>query len=87
MGDMTTKLIGKKFKGTIDVKRLYIEGVKVESVCPKCKIKFKEDVGGDKLNYPTLNKPHNHHFYCGECNAEWDVPLIFEMTCRLAGKT
>jgi len=78
------KLIGNKFEGEIEVKRLYIDGVEIESKCPKCGKIYKCPIGGDHLSYPTLNEPTKHYCYCEDCNTEWQEYFILEMTAKLA---
>jgi len=56
-------------KGNIEIeelgiKRLYLEGLNIESECPKCRkfVKF-----GGYMSYPRIGYPDKMHFYHEDC--------------------
>lgn len=59
----------------LDIKRFYMEGVSVESICPKCQRVCEQDLGSSYLSYPPTNAAFEHSFYCNKCDTEWTVDL------------
>lgn len=78
---MAVKITGKA-TGEIDVKRFYMPGVKLESDCPECKTKNKQDMGDDYVSYPSFNTEFGFGFYCHECNHEWEEDVIIEVKLK-----
>ena len=69
-------------KDEIACKRLYLSGVKATSNCPKCGQKTVLDLGKDYLSYPMMNAKTALHFYCNECNTEWDESATLSVTLK-----
>lgn len=57
--------------GEIDVKRFYLEGIKIISNCPKCGKEAVFDGDSDYLSYPKANEVDTVCFYCGSCDDDW----------------
>jgi len=66
--------------GSIDVKRLYLEGEKVEKKCPKCGDIVIWDLENDYLSYPDFNveEPSETTMYCTNCDTE--IPVKYKLT-------
>lgn len=60
-----------KLNGEIDVKRFYLEGIKMTSKCPKCGKEAIFDGDSDYLSYPKANEIDTVCFYCGNCDDDW----------------
>jgi len=69
-------------EGEIDVKRFYIPGVCLYDLCPKCEEEIEMDLGVMYLSYPIVGEEKTVHFYCEECDEEWDNTIILEMTIK-----
>lgn len=72
-----------------DYKRCHVPGFVVVDKCPKCGREARRDLNDDYISYPDLNKPTGLGMYCpepedGGCGNDWKVPVIVEMTLRLA---
>jgi len=50
----------------------------LEDVCKKCGIKIEQNFhnGGYYLSEPIFNQPTIVHFYCDDCDLEWDIKVI-----------
>ena len=62
------KLISTKEAMDIDVKRFYLDGVKVEWTCPSCGERNERDFGSDYISYPSANNDEYYGVYCPECD-------------------
>lgn len=80
---MKSKIVGKCKTVQLD-KRSYFPGVKLKTACPKCKAKQERDFGDDYLSYPEVGKRTKVGFDCQECNVEWTVDVIVDLSLRLA---
>lgn len=78
------KIVGKFTEGNIDVKRFYLPGISLESCCPKCGMKVTRDFGANYISYPVVGKPEPAYMYCEECDEEWRVSLILDISVRVA---
>lgn len=78
------RVIGK-ISGTSQEKRFYLPGVKVEDECPDCKKTVKWDGDTNYLSYPILGDDAkvDFHFYCGECDKEWEIGGSISITIKL----
>lgn len=62
--------------GALDVKRLYLNGVKISGDCPRCKKPIEIDFGKmDYLSFPRINESFIYCIYCPDCGAEWSINL------------
>lgn len=68
----------------LDVKRFYLPGVELSSPCPKCGHVCVHDLSSDYLSYPVANVPEDKHFYCDECNHEWDERIVLRVSVEAA---
>jgi hypothetical protein len=68
----------------LDVKRFYLPGARVVDDCPECGAEVTRDMGKNYLSHPKLGVPADVHMYCDECEHEWDVGIVVEVTVRLA---
>lgn len=76
------KITNTQEAAEIDVKRFYIPGTTISSVCPKCHTRETRDLGDHYLMYPKLNTPFNYFFYCQneDCQYEWSEKVILRVT-------
>ena len=77
------EIIGKP-QGEIDVKRFYLDGVKIKTNCPKCDHDIKMDLGDDYLKDPEFNDPFTFPMYCCYCGYEWNEKVILEVELKKA---
>lgn len=75
------KVIGKAI-GKIDVKRLYLPGIKIVGECEKCKASHEHDLANDYLNYPKVGEVEAMHFYCHLCDHEWSQEAIIDIKIK-----
>jgi len=76
--------------GSLDIKRCYLPGLFITSVCPECNIVVEKDCGDDyPFSYPNINetdKPETVNFYHyneeTEEEHEWKVPVIINITVK-----
>jgi hypothetical protein len=80
------KLTYRKNPFEIEVKRFHVPGAKIEDDCPKCKEKVTVDLAREYISFPTANAVNKVHFYCGECDSEWDVKIHIEVTLTSEGR-
>lgn len=64
--------------GEIEVKRFYIEGLKMYYTCPS-----KNHMWNDYLSYPDMNIPMDLHLYCNECDHEWTEKIILKVSIEV----
>jgi uncharacterized Zn finger protein len=64
-------------KGEIEVKRLYLQGVNINYICPVCGDK---DMCSEYFSYPDINKPITIKVWCRECGHEWDEKVKINLT-------
>ena len=82
------KITGKA-KGEIEVKRFYVNGVSIESKCPKCNHEKIKDFGDDYFSYPVIGEHLDVYFYCEEgdqapyCDTEWTVKVKLNVEVSL----
>jgi len=57
-----------RMQGELEVKRFYLDGLKVTYRCPKCYLVHNYD---DYLSNPPINKVFDMEFYCDNCEHEW----------------
>ena len=82
---MATRVEGIPHKGDeLDCKRFRIPGVRIESDCPNCGVERTVDLTEHYLSYPKLGVPENFDLYCDECDHEWSVPLVLEISLKVA---
>lgn len=56
----------------LEVKRFYLPNIKVIDNCPKCNKEIVFDGNMNYISYPKLNSPESVHFYCEDCDEEWE---------------
>ena len=78
------KIIGKP-KGEINVKRFYISGVKITGKCCHCDENIYQDLDGDGISYPLLNKDYIYTLICDNCQESMWVNLKFKLTEKVTG--
>ncbi|MEN8907859.1 MAG: hypothetical protein ABF289_18055 [Clostridiales bacterium] len=61
-------------KGEIEVKRFYLEGVKLSAPCPKCKKVIQFD-NSQYISYPKLNKKEIINIFCEKCDDFFEVEI------------
>jgi len=80
------KVIGE-ISGQSEDKRFKLPGIKIEDECPECKkiLHWDSDNEGHYLSYPILGDKASvdFHFYCGDCNKEWNVKGTLGITIKL----
>jgi hypothetical protein len=80
-----TKIIGRVKKGEpIDCKRMYFPGIKISVRCPECQHKGVKDLGQNCIYYPVIGEAMDMGFYCSKCEHEWMIPIVIDLTLRLA---
>lgn len=72
-------------ESSIDVKRFYLPAI-ITGVCPTCGNNVEMDLESDYLSYPLLNVAEGRHFYCSECENEWEFKLTLEISITTEGK-
>ncbi len=55
----------------LDIKRLYLPGIKVHAKCPACGEWMFKDMTDDYISYVTTGKPFAIAFWCEWCDNEW----------------
>lgn len=73
----------KKVLG-IGMTRLPIPGVRIQTQCPNCKKDYDVDLGEYPTSFPNVNAPFDFEAYCHNCSHEFTVPILIELTVRLA---
>ena len=63
-------------------KRQYFSCV-LECNCPKCNIKVRHDFSEKYVNYPAWGKQTDVWLWCQDCEHEWSVPIIPEISIKL----
>lgn len=83
------KITGSIEKDALDVKKLFLKGLILEDECPLCKSKVENDFGEDRgyLCYPTPGSPEPVFLYCEDCDHEWEVKVVLDITLKLHGET
>ena len=66
--------------GILEVKRLYLDELEMFIICPNCGHERKWD---NYFYYPEINTPINIHFYCSECEHEWEEKVILKINLEL----
>ena len=61
---------------------LYVPGVKLEGVCPKCCAEYTRDFKDAYLSYP-LNVPEEVPCCCNLCGHEWIVLVRLNVSLEL----
>jgi hypothetical protein len=80
------KVTGKEI-GTIDVKRFYLPGLRVEVECKECKKPMVKDLAQEYLTYPPVNQPFPFTVYCTDCDKPIALTLIFEAQLKIVEQT
>jgi hypothetical protein len=70
--------------GEIDVKRLYLPGIKVKSQCEKCSTLVTMDLADEYMSNPSIGAPEPVYFYCDNCEHTWAVDVILKLSLKLA---
>lgn len=71
---------------SIDVKRLNLPYT-VTDPCPKCGHKCVRDLSRDPtVSYPTPREEIDLYGYCDECDHEWPMNAVFDVTLTTSGK-
>ena len=52
----------------------------VSDRCPECDNSCERDLSIDGVEYPTPGEPINLYGYCDECDTEWDMFVLFDIT-------
>lgn len=60
----------------LNVKRLYLPGLKLKSKCPNCNAPYERDLGDHHLSYPVVGVPEDLTGYCGGCEHEWALGSV-----------
>lgn len=75
------KIIGQP-KGPTDVKRLYLEGVKIVGKCPHCDSDVSADLNKEYTNY-RQNESVGFYGMCHECDEGWELELILKASLEV----
>jgi len=68
----------------IDCKRLRIPFILTET-CPKCEAEIEQDFSDDHyLSNPVPNEVFKHGLWCPECDHEWEVALVLNISLESA---
>ena len=71
------------------MKRFYVPGYILKTMCPKCGAAYERDFGEYYLSYPTANTPFEETLYCTNeideetCGHEWDVTLQIDLSLKV----
>lgn len=76
------KIIGTP-KGEINIKRFYIEGISIEGKCCHCNAYINQEVDGDGISYPILNKDYIYTLICDSCEESIWVNLEFTLAVKV----
>lgn len=74
----------------LEIKRLYLPGVILESTCPNCGQIVEMDLGVDYLSYPYVGSD-TLYFYHSECDnkdddeigCEWKVEISLDISVQV----
>ena len=67
--------------GILNIKRLYLHGVEVDTNCPKCDRYLVKKLGANPFSYPSINKPMDVYMVCSTCdNYEFPVRIQINLT-------
>lgn len=69
----------------LNIKRFYLPII-IKRKCPNCNNECEEDLGYSYLSYPTVNKKERLHFYCPECDCEFEIDRILKISLQLDEK-
>ena len=74
---------------TLNVKRLFLEGIKIKRECPNCKKMVVVDLGEQYLSYPDFNIEEFNAFgiYCRKCDHEFDVEYKLHIKLEIKGES
>lgn len=78
--------ITSEAEGDLDVKRFYLPCFVIEDECDVCKETiYWADQYGDYLSSPSVGfgTQVKFHFYCEDCDKEWDVEGQLHLTVKL----
>ncbi len=71
--------------GQIEEKRFRLPGVAIEAECPNCQHPNINNLGGDDyLTFPWANKPFAYYLCCRECDHEWTINVVLNISLTLA---
>ena len=74
-----SRVTGSSSGFDIDVKRFYMEGVKIIKYCPECNEENVMDLSDEHLSYPAANKPFAVEMCCNECGYEYEIPMLMSV--------
>ena len=69
-----------KYTGQLDIKRLYLPGVKISRNCPECGSEIVWNGSNQYLSYPMVGEPEQFYLYCEDCDREWSVDYRLELS-------
>lgn len=61
-----------KLEGEIEVKRFYLNGVEMVSLCPNCREASFWNGDSEYISHPNLDENQYVHFCCDDCEEEWE---------------
>lgn len=76
----------------LEIKRCYLPGVRLSSLCPHCGEEITKDLGDEYLSYPKVGeviKMPFYHEYNNEdewADHEWFESIVLDLTVRPAFK-
>lgn len=63
------------------IKRLYLPGLSIHAICPKCKGDVVDDLSKEYVACcPTIGKPIHHGLICFKCDHEWEICVQIDIT-------
>lgn len=79
---MAARIISDTPTGDLDIKRMYLPGVKVEDDCPKCGKTWTFDGDVSHISYPVMNDKVELYGNC-ECGEDWSVSVTLGVKIKL----
>jgi len=81
---MTNRIKGQIEPGAeLAVKRLYLPGIVLESVCPACGDTTTVDFEYDYVSFPLADTKFSREILCW-CGHKWCVPIKLKISLELA---
>lgn len=72
-------------QGEINIKRFYVRGISLVGKCCHCDAAINQEVDGDGISYPILNKDYVYSLICPSCQEGMWVNLEFKLRVKVTG--
>ena len=77
------KITGKAVGEEMGKRNYWASGFSLKGSCPECGESLDTPLEGDCVNYPVIGESYDYPMYCGECDHEFNVPIVFNITAKI----